>query len=232
VTGCANDPRHGAAEPGAALCRSCLDGASRDIGALTWDYARLESLLPSPARALRAPITGRREAPCPVDLGVDALQRAIHGTLTAWEPAVREAAGLPPERASGVRHGWAVAAAVDVMAPRTALISSLAAQWGFFDSPEGDPVFRDGCDALRTLRRLHWRAGSLLGGGRLVHRLPGECSGCGAGALRRADGSETVWCGICQRRWTWDDYRRYVSLILDTLDDRTKLTDVDTPHRG
>jgi hypothetical protein len=232
VTGCANDPQHGPAPSGAALCGPCLDRAERAIAALTWDYAALEALLPTPAVTLRTPISGRREAPCPVNLGVDALQRAIHAALTAWEPAVREAAGLPPERAAGVRPGWAVAAAVDVMAPRTALISTLAAQWGYFDSGEGEPSLRDGCDALRAFCRLHWRARALLGGGRLVHRLPGECSRCGAEALRRADGSETVHCAGCSRRWTWDDYRRYVSLILDTLDTPTKDTKLDNAHKA
>jgi hypothetical protein len=228
VTGCANDPTHDRAEPAAALCGPCLDAASRDLMALPRDFADLEALLPaSTAGALRTRVSGSGEAPSPLNLGVDALQRAIHAAVTAWEPAVREAARLAPERTRGVRDGWAVAAAVDVMAPRTALISTLAAQWCLQDGVETGPVFRDGCEALRAFRGLHGQARAILGVRRLVHRLPGECSRCGLEALRRPDGSESVFCAGCGQRWTWDDYRRYVSLILGNIDTRTERTIVD-----
>lgn len=220
MTGCANDAMHGAAIVDAALCGRCVHLAEQDTAALTWDYAALEALLPAPAVTLRTRITGRKETPTPLNLGVDELQRAILAAVTAWEPAVREAAGLDPETTANVRNGWAVAAAVDVLAPRTGLISTLSPQWCLADGVETGPVLQDGCDALRLFRRLHRRARALLGESRLVHRLPGECSACGLEALRRPDGSETVWCGACGQRWTWDDYRRYVSLILDTLDTR------------
>lgn len=178
--------------------------------------------MPASVAAFGPRISGRREAPSPLRLDVDALQRAIHAAVTAVEPAVREAARLSPEVTANVRHGWAVAAAVDVMAPRTALISTLAGQWGYLHGSVGDPVFWDGCDALRLFRRLHGRARAVLGVRELVHRLPGECSGCGLEALRRRDGSDTVHCAGCGRLWTLCDYRQYVSLVLDTLDTPTK----------
>ena len=134
--------------------------------------------------------------------------------LTVWEPAVREADGLSPEIARGVRPGWAVANAVAVIAPRVPILHGLPPTACFADGLEAGPVERDGRYAVEQLRRLHRRARSILGITRLVFRLPGECSAsCVGWTLRRAAGSDTVWCASCNRRWTYDDYQKYVQLM-------------------
>lgn len=203
--------------PGARLCEPDLRLAARDLGALVRDYAELECRLPASGGGPGPRVAGRREPPVPLDLGVDALQRSIAFTVTAWEPVVREAARLSPEQTRGVRAGWAVATAVTIMAPRTALISTLGPQMGFWDGWGSPPTFQDGLGALRGFQRLHGRARALLGLTRLVHRMPGPCSGCGCETLRRTDGSPEVHCATCGQRWTHDAYRRYVGLILDAL---------------
>lgn len=199
----------------ARLCEPCLRLAARDVRALVWDYRDLAQRIAAGGGA-----ASTRSAPgprIPIDLGVDALQRDIAHTLTVWEPPVREAAGLSPETTRGVRPGWAVATAVAVIAPRVALMSTLPASWCFQEGPEAPPALWDGLGGLEALRGLHWRARYALGVTRLVQRLPGECSACGLEALRRADGSDTVHCAGCGRRWTYDDYRRYVGLMLGAL---------------
>jgi hypothetical protein len=201
----------------AQLCDDCLRLARRDVAALVWDYADLEHRIPAGGGGLNTRVSGHRDPPTPIDLGVDALQRAIAHTLTVWEPPVREAAGLPRERTRGVRPGWAVAAAAGVIAPRVALMSTLGPVSGFHDGWDAGPVDHTGLDGLAALRRLHGRSRAILGATRLVHRLPGACSGCGMEALRRQDGRETVYCAACARRWTWDDYRRYVGMVLQDI---------------
>jgi hypothetical protein len=205
------------ADAPALLCEDCLRLAQRDIAALVWDYADLEGRIPAGGGALTTRVSGHRDPPTPIDLGVDALQRAIAFTLTVWEPPVREAAGLSRERTRGVRPGWAVASAAAVIAPRVALLSALGPLSGYQDGWDAGPVERTGVDGIGALRRLHGRCRAVLGTTRLVHRLPGSCSGCGMEALSRVDGRDTVHCGACARRWTYDDYRRYVGLLLGAM---------------
>lgn len=201
----------------APLCAGCLDRAEADIRALRDDHARLRGLLVPGQGGMRAWVSGGGAAGVPIALHIEALRSDIAHGLTTWEPAVREAAGLPAEAVGPVREGWAVAAAVRVIAPRVAILASLPPVWTYAEGVECGPVERDGVWAVARLRRLHGRARATLGTGRLIEALPGECSRCGATALRRADGTETVWCDACDQRWTWDDYRRYVGLMLTEL---------------
>lgn len=200
----------------ATLCPQCLRFAADEIAQLIDDYHDLGGLEPA-AGGLTQRVSGHHEPPTPINLTADAVQRHIVFTLTAWEPAVREAAGLPPERTGSVRPAWAVATAVQVIAPRLALMSSLRGQCGFFGGWRAGPVVADGVDGIAALRRLHSRCRGMLGVTRLVHRLPGDCSGCGLAALRRDDGRDTVYCGSCARRWTLEDYRRYIGLCLEAV---------------
>jgi ribosomal protein L37AE/L43A len=104
-----------------------------------------------------------------------------------------------------------------VIAPRVRVLANVPLTWGFADGFAAGLVERDGVYAVASLRLLHRRARTTLGLSRLVVRLPGECSGCGASALERENGSETVSCSHCGRRWTGDDYRRYVGLVLSEM---------------
>lgn len=199
------------------LCAGCTARAAIDIGLLPRDYLDLaQAIVPArhgPGQRVGGGETG---APVPIALGVEALQREIHFTLTTWEPVVREAAGLSRERSRNVRDGWAVATAALVIAPRVPLLAAIGPTACFADGWAAGPVERTGLDAITELRRLHRTARHTLGLTRDTHTLPGDCSACGASALRRADGSDTVWCDLCDARWTLDDYRRYVGLLLAT----------------
>lgn len=195
------------------LCVDCLTVAHREIRSLVLDYRDLaQRLVPTAGVGMR--ISGTPDPVAPMNLDIDALMSAIVWTLTVWEPPVREAARLPPMPDGAVRGGFAVASAVRVIAPRVDVLAALPPTWGFADGWAAGPVERDGVAAVDSLRELHRRARHVLGLTRLVHRLPGACSGCGLSALRRDDGSDTVRCDGCGRRWTHDDYQRYVGLLL------------------
>jgi len=207
----------GDAARGGPLCRDCLLVAERDVRGLVLDYRDLAQRLGRDgSTAMGTRVSGNSDPSSMLALDVDELQRDILWTLTVWEPAVREAARLPPEPVGAVRPGWAVAAAAAVIAPRVDVLAALPLTWGYADGFAEGPVLRSGVDAIVSMSVLRRRARSKLGLTRLVHALPGECSRCGMWALRRDDGSDTVRCEQCDQRWTTDDYLRYVGMILST----------------
>jgi hypothetical protein len=206
----------GVAFPG-PLCPGCLVRAAADIAHLPTDYVDLEAELVPGQRGMRARVSGGATGSAePLALDVEALQRAIVHTLTLWEEPVREAVGLPDAVTRGVRDVWAVTVAAGVLAPRIAVLAALGPTLGYALGPECPPVTRTGVQAVTALRRLHRRAVTTLGVPRAIQALPGDCSGCGAAALRRSDGSDTVRCAHCGRRWSLDAYRRYAGLILES----------------
>jgi hypothetical protein len=198
------------------LCSGCLGRGHADIAALPGDYAALAAqTIPARGAATIGRVSGGdTDAPVPVALGVDAVQRDIVWTLTTWEPPVREAARLAGPPAGRVRDGWAVTTAAQVLAPRVQLLAALPAAWCYADGLDAGPVLRDGVYALDQFRALHERAQRMTGIGRPTRRQAGACSGCGAEALLRDDGSDTVRCNRCGRRWTADDYRNLVELLI------------------
>lgn len=70
-------------------------------------------------------------------------------------------------------------------------------------------------DAGRETLSLARRAAAATGRDRVVHHLPLPCLRCDARALRREDGSETVFCRSCDARWTADDYDRLAYAFAD-----------------
>lgn len=196
------------------LCDPCHTTATRAVTELPRDYAALNQRIGDTGGGDGPYVRGAAGPTVPLNEQIDATQRAIVWSLTVWEPAVRETAGLPPETTRRVRDAWAVTTAARVIAPRIDLLAELGPMWCYADGWAAGPVERTGVDAITTFRRLHHRARHLTGTDRLTHHLPGDCSHCGATALRRQDGNDTVWCALCDSRWTVDDYHRYVGLQL------------------
>lgn len=199
---------------GGPLCSGCLGRAHADIAALPDDYAALAAeLVPAGGAATNGRVSGGdTDAPIPLALPTEALQRDIVWALTVWEQPVREAARLSGPPAGRVRDVWAVASAARVLAPRVHLLAGLAPTWGYADGLDAGPVLRDGVYGVEQLRTLHARAERVLGRRRQL-RQPGACSSCGAEALLRDDGSDTVHCARCGRHWTYRDYRLHVGLL-------------------
>lgn len=196
------------------LCASDLENASKDIARLPSDYDRLRAELVPADRGDPGVIAADDDDNIPLALDIEALRRAIYWALTVWEPPVRERAGLPDCPSGPVRDRWAVHHAAAVIVPRTAILAALPGVWGYADGLDAGPVERDGLDAIRQLRHLHRHARYVAGITRRTLRLPGWCSRCGAPALSRRDGGDTVRCETCEQTWTYDDYRRYVGLML------------------
>lgn len=208
------DPRNHV--PGVAelpLCEICLRVGERAVHLLVYDYVDLaQQMARSGAGAEH--VSGTMEASTPLDLGIEALQRAIWLLSTTWEQILREHQQLSDAPTVGVRDGWAVQHAGRVISPRIRELVSLPAVTVMPYGPDGEPAEQSGAQALLAITRLHSRCRSALGLTRLTHELPGQCSGCGLPALRRDDGTETVYCANCAAWWSWEDYRDYSATIL------------------
>lgn len=212
------------------LCAACLARAAADVPKLALDWVDLEQHLPPTiSRAIdpdTPPGRSRGELPDPpYRLAVDALQREIQHVTTTWEHVLRDVDHLADEVNVGIRPGYAVAQAVRVLAPRTDLLATIGPVSVYPTGPE-DPETVDltGADALLAMTGLHTRARAICGLTNLTHHLPGACPVCGTALIldaegspkdtiyRRPNGSETVYCVVCESRRTWDDYQRYVTM--------------------
>lgn len=197
------------------LCSRCEIHSSRDVGRLPLDYVDLAQLLERRQGHADAKIA--RPAPAstpPIALHIDALMRDIAWRLEVWEPPVREAAGLSAVPRTAQRHGFVVQQAAATIACRVTVLAGLPPTWGYDAGLDAGPVLRSGLQGLAGLRELHRRSRGLLGLTRRTIRLPGDCSRCGAWALRRDEGTDTVYCDECHQRWTLTEYERYVGLMV------------------
>jgi hypothetical protein len=199
------------------LCTECLTQAAREIRALPGDYEQLGQELTPAHRGMTARVACTEDGSALIALGIEALRRSIFWALTVWEPPVREAAKLPRERTRGVREHWAVSAASFVLTSRIDFLANLGPTWGYAEGLDAGPVQHDGLWAIEHLRRLHQQARTACGITHRTFHLPGDCPRCGAQALLRADGSDTICCGNCGQERAYEDYEQYVTLALAQL---------------
>lgn len=196
------------------MCDGCLGRGRFDIEALRRDYAALTAeLVPAGGRPRDAHVSGGDpDAPVPLALNIDALQRDIAWTLAVWEPPVRELLGLDTPPAGNVRGSWAVGRGARLLARQVRALAALPPTWGYADGLDAGPVERDGVYAVASLRTLHGTAQRMLGAttaAPLTTSLPGSCPSCGAtGSLLTADGSGRVLCAVCGAAHSRDEYRR------------------------
>jgi hypothetical protein len=176
-----------------------------------YDYLDLEQLLGVKINTREIFVAGTREPPVPYALGIDTLQRDIWHALTTWEEILREHVGLS-EPAQRVRAGWAVQHAVAILEPRLAQLVAIGPV-AVYPLGSTEPVDETGLDAVATFTALHKRSRSALGLTRHIDMLYGECPACGYSALRRQSGSEVVYCDHCDDWRTWDEYRRWLTLM-------------------
>jgi hypothetical protein len=209
------------ADPRTPLCPDCLMVAERDVRALVFDYVDLEQhLAPSLGEWSDGQPSHRGEPPAPMRTAVEALQREIWHATTAWARELRARSRLSEPPVRGVRDGWAVQRAVEVLAPRLELLARVEPTVVFPTGVEDGPQEVPGWAAVLQLSWLHQRARSMLGRTRRTTQVPGRCSGCGHDELFRDEPRYSgdpcpVYCGRCNTRWTYDQYERYVGLIVE-----------------
>lgn len=228
--------------PSDQLCDECLTVAERDIKVLLHDYVDLEQMLPQPiTRALdtQSGFGATREAPVPLRLGVDVLQRTIWAVTTTWAEVLVDRHRLadppyarrvndsdPPTR---VRDGFAVKWALGVIEPRVRDLARVEAV-ELYGYPDLDPdqailthgvvvAALTGAQGVLHMCWLHGRVRRMLGIARRTTRVPGRC-GCnrdGNHLYRDEPRYERdpcpVYCGACAEQWTPEEYERFIGLM-------------------
>lgn len=227
------------ADPDCPLCPDCLRVAERDVRQLPYDYVDLEQLVPPSLGEWSdgQPKRGKGELPLPLRELVLVLQRHIWWVLTAWEPVVRELDHLSDEVRTGVREGWAVQRAAQMIAPRVHKLARVGptdmADYPDFNDQIAralvwDPRLRRtidhttpaGADGVLHLMRLHSQARAMTGLTKRVRRLPGSCHEClQDDVLRqhepsRAGDDPPVWCDDCGAWRPYEDYERLMRLVV------------------
>lgn len=206
-----------------ALGPACLRAGEHATRSLPADWRDLEQLLPRPIGVWGdGQPHGHPGPPTPINLAVEALQRAIWWTATAWEEVARDMHHLsdPPLR---VREGPALVRACHILAPRLGALSDLG-EHTMQDYPCADDdeahrhgvityTMRTGAQAVHDLIRLHQRAVSMLGLTAPVRRLPGWCVHCGREELRQdqprwVGDEQLVYCHWCAAVSTYGEYQR------------------------
>lgn len=218
------------------LCPECLRAAERDIRLLPYDYVDLEQQLPpSLGEWSGGQPRGSGDPPAPLRVHVDALQREMVYVATLWAAELRTRHYLAELPTRGVRDGWALQQAVHTIVPRLRLLAQLDPVAVYPTGVEDEPRDVPGWEAVLHLQALHHRARTLiLGRGRRRFWVPGECwePAC-AEAHREAMAAGTprgewlwrsepsfardeppVYCRYCGQYRTYDEYRRYVELLV------------------
>lgn len=204
------------------LCMPCLDGAQLDVGRLLWDYQDLANIIPRLGGGGEV-VSGSKERPTPLRLDVEALMAEIRHVTTTWEHVARDVDSLSDPVEHGVRGGWAVQTAVQVLQPRVYRIAAVEKVEVFPTGVEDESEPMSGAEGLLALVDLHRAARRKLGLTRKTNEVWGACPSCGLGtlmhddgryqtALARDDGDEVVYCRACDEWMTWDEYERYAGL--------------------
>lgn len=175
------------------LCRRCWTQMEQTVAELPAVFDWLHRSLPAGGGGRGDVITGTRDKPVPIRVGVHDHRQQIQATLVSWVRLVCEERGLRgPDRS-------------DPEATATWLGHQL-------DWCAGQPWVEDLSAEMRDLARdahrlAPWQAGR--------HHLPAPCPNpnCGCLALVRYDGDDAVQCSECGERWAEDTYRRLAFVL-------------------
>jgi hypothetical protein len=209
-----------------ALCPDCLFAGEQAAAQLVLDYRDLARYLPKfPTQAMDGQPGGSGEAPIPIRVNIEALQRAIWWVTTAWAEVLADLEHLS-HLSKRVRDGWAVNWACGILEPRVHKLALLGPQQ-LADYPlcaDEDAVRHrsvvlaeiTGAQGILDLMWLHDRARSWLGLTKRVKHLPGRCQQkhCARDELQQVEGSDTVYCNRCGHTMPYDDYERYGNAFL------------------
>jgi hypothetical protein len=213
---------------GLPLCEPCLLAAERAVPALVLDYRDLEQHLP-PSLGVwgDGQPRGSGDLRVPMRLAVEELQAEIHWVLTAWEQVARERDKLSDSVTRGVRAGWAVQAAAQILHPRVRLLAAIGpVEMAGYPNLDQDETYRfrgieharlPGWRGVLDFDRLHSKARYMLG---LTNAVPEAIDGvpcknieCDEKDLYRELGGDGVFCGSCGKRYSQREYEDWVKLV-------------------
>jgi ribosomal protein L37AE/L43A len=184
------------------LCRQCYGRLDRTVPQLPADVATLTELIgASENRGEGAKVSGSRELPTPLRLGIEALRAEIDWELIYWAECLGMEAPIAMRLPARVaRSAQWVGNRLD---PLLALGPQERTTWTAMGEPAreetGDRhvVETTGLAGALHLMTLHRRVRVVAGRTRLTHRLKTACSSCQQAAIVRHDGASTVLCENC-----------------------------------
>lgn len=201
------------------LCRTDTTAVRAAVQQLPMDFLELSTLLRKTSTS-EPPISGTREPPVPIRLGVAVLADAILEEAERWAEQLAESTGfwyLPAgTRLHRLRYavGW--------LAGLYERLLRLPASWhARLDPTEELTSGKDSVSyqletglagALRLLD-LHDRTRMLAGRSHRAERMNAPCPKCHRLALERQEGQSHVDCLRCGYRTTLDDYEESASVL-------------------
>lgn len=201
---------HGAGveRPG-SLCRLCESSAFEAIRQLATDYDLLVAAARNGQSTQAGPkVSGSRERPIPIPVGIDALVTDIDNETTRW--ALRIARGETLPRATGE----SIRCCVSILSSALGTLIDLPAQavTAWIPLPDGGDyqsrLVLDGVDAVLRLAKLHHRAQSMLGLVETTTWLPDICHVCGLRTLTMDVDKSLISCRGCRNVWDQDEFTR------------------------
>jgi DNA-directed RNA polymerase subunit RPC12/RpoP len=222
------------------LCRSDTMIVRTAIGKLPMDYLELATLL-GKSKSVEAPVSGSREPPTPIRLGISVLADDILAELERWAEVLAESCGFW-YAARGTRldrihyaGGW--------VAGLYERLLRLPATWHRRLDPTNPHVLSgrdaDTCDLERgvegavRLFELHERTTLLAGRGRRIERMSAPCPHCHRLALEREENAANVDCRRCGERIPVKVYEKHASVLARNYERhpraRPSRPDVDPP---
>lgn len=208
-----------------SLCDGDLIVAAQATGALILDYRDLEQHIPPSLGQWGDGQPGHSgEAPIPISVHIEALQRDIWALTVAWAEVIADRYSLS-YRPTRCRDGYAVNWAIMILRNRMPELARVGpvvmADYPYrddelttrFGTMELTPVA--GWQGVLDLTRTHERARAALGLNGLTKQLPGYCfnTQCGRPGLLQDNGSDLVRCGHCGATMSRDDWETQSNLF-------------------
>lgn len=215
---------HGAGvEDAETLCRPCEFSCFEAIRKLGTDYDLLAEAARNGQSVQAGPkVSGSRERPIPLPVGIDALITDIDNETTRWALRITRGESLP--RATGE----SIHRCVTILSAALGTLIDLPAQsvtvWipqpdgGDYQTREAATQVFDGVDAVLRLSRLHQRAQSMLGLTEVTAWLNESCHVCGLRMLttdmRNGVEETLINCRNCRNVWHQADFARLNNPLL------------------
>ena len=176
------------------LCYTCVSRLERTMKQVAADILELSQLLMSTSQTGDARVSGTRELPSPIRLGIFDLRGQITETVVGAAQMVADHDGAT------IRIRWPEGE-FDPMAVRVKAAAD-------FLTPRVDRLLELGLGLALEITSLHARVRVVTGRTHLVHRLPAPCPWCDQRALVRHNGSAMVQCEHCgkeidERHYDW-----------------------------
>ncbi len=197
---------HHPAVPGTMFCKSATERLTKTIAELpalhSWLHANLAS-----GGGGGDKVTGTRDKPVPINLGVHDHAEHVVFTLASWARMVAEDRGL---------HGPS-------NATPSATATFLLAHLDWIVRQDWAP------DAAEEISDLSRKAHGIVPSRPERHELPAPCpaDGCGYLSLVRYDGESHVRCEVCGAVWDEKEYVRLTIVLADEAKRNPAVVEVD-----